>query len=102
MVAQAAQFLTVSASDDPRTQTADVLQAALDCASDGVLILDSGLQVRHVNPAAASIWGVDRAELAGSHVGRLGLEELTRHLALAISTPAPDRARAELPEMTIP
>src|SRR5580704_12893547 len=46
MVAQAAQYLTVSAGDDPRCVTADVLLAALDCASDGVLILNDDLHVR--------------------------------------------------------
>ena len=103
MVAQAAQYLTVSAGDDPRCVTADVLLAALDCASDGVLILDDDLHVRHVNAAAASIWGLDRVELIGSPVGRLGLEELERCLAAAIAAQASgaDRARAELQELTI-
>ena len=103
MVAQAAQYLTVSAGDDPRCVTADVLLAALDCASDGVLILDDDLHVRHVNAAAESIWGLDRVELIGSPVGRLGLEELERCLAAAIAAQASgaDRARAELQELTI-
>src|SRR5262249_55611459 len=82
-------------------QMADVLQAALDCASDGVLILDCDFHIRHLNPAAASIWGVERTELAGSHVGRLGLEDLMRHLALAIPAQAPSRERVDLSDMTI-
>jgi diguanylate cyclase (GGDEF)-like protein/PAS domain S-box-containing protein len=97
MVAEAVQYLTVSAGNEPGALSTDVLLAALDCAGDGVLILDRDLQILHVNPAAASIWGVERAELAGCHVGRLGLEDLMRHLAMV----TPDQVRVDLPETTI-
>src|SRR5262249_19865712 len=77
----------------------DVLKAALDWASDGILILDGDLVVRHVNPAAASVFGADGAELVGSHIGRVGSEELEQQLAKLAQFPAAERA--ELPEMTI-
>jgi len=99
MVAQAVQYLTVSAGNDARVLPADVLKAALDCASDGILILDGDLVVQHVNPAAASIFGVDGAELIGSHIGRVGPEELEQQLAMVLQSSAAEHA--QLPEMTI-
>jgi diguanylate cyclase (GGDEF)-like protein/PAS domain S-box-containing protein len=98
MVANAAHYLTMRADDDPPGVAADVLLAALDCASDGVLILDGNLRVGHVNPAAEKIWGLDRTELIGRHVGALGPDEFAQHCA---SIPAQACGRTELPELTI-
>ncbi len=50
--------------------------AALERAGDAVVIVDRASQVSYFNAAAEQIWGLDRAEVLGRHVGLLGLDEL--------------------------
>jgi diguanylate cyclase (GGDEF)-like protein/PAS domain S-box-containing protein len=66
----------MNAREYPLVETPDVLLAALERAKDAVVIVDSDLRVSHFNAAAELIWGLDRTEVLGSHVGRLGLGDL--------------------------
>jgi len=78
--------------DCPVAETPDFLLAALERTNDAVVIVDSDLHVRHFNVAAELIWGLDRAEVLGCHVSRLGLRELQRHHD---ATPASGQAQGE-------
>jgi len=71
------------AHDCPVVETPDLLLAALERATDAVVIVDGDLHVSHVNAAASLIWGLDRAKLLGCHVSRLGLGDLQQHLVAA-------------------
>lgn len=76
------------AHDCPVIETPDFLLAALERANDGVVIVDSDLHVSHFNAAAELIWELDRAEVLGCHVSRLGLKDLQQHhVATAASGP---------------
>jgi diguanylate cyclase (GGDEF)-like protein/PAS domain S-box-containing protein len=68
------------AHDCPVVEPPDLLLAALERATDAVVIVDGDLRVSHVNAAAELIWGLDRAELLGCHVSRLELGDLQQHL----------------------
>ncbi len=77
----------MNARDYPLVETPDFLLAALERANDAVVIIDGDLQVSYFNAAAELIWGLDRAEVVGGHVSRLGLKEL-HDLATPASGPA--------------
>ncbi len=77
------------AHDYPVVETPDVLLAALERANDAVVIFDDDLRVCHLNAAAELIWELDRAEVLGCHVSRLGFEEQHQH---HIATAAAGRA----------
>ena len=64
------------ADDCPVVETADVLLAALERANDATVIFDGDLRVSYFNAAAERIWGLDRTEVLGCHVSRLGLGDL--------------------------
>ena len=64
----------------PLTETPDLLLAVLEQANDGVVIVDSHLQVRHFNAAAERLWQLDRAEVLGHHVSRLGVKLSLIHI----------------------
>src|ERR1700722_9753620 len=74
--------------DYPAVETPELLLACYEQANDAVFIIDGDLHVSHSNAAAELIWGLDRAEILGCHVSRLGLGDLPQH---AIATPAPGR-----------
>ncbi len=65
--------------DDGVVEAPDVLLAALERANDAVVIVDRDLRVTHFNAAAELIWGLDRAQVLGRHVDRLGLGDLQQH-----------------------
>src|ERR1700693_1596834 len=73
------QDWTMHAHDCPRIEPPDFLLAVLERANDGVVIVDSDLHVSHFNAAAELLWQLDRAEVLGHHVGRLGLKDLELH-----------------------
>jgi diguanylate cyclase (GGDEF)-like protein/PAS domain S-box-containing protein len=80
------------AHDCPVVETPDFLLAALERATEAVVIVDHDLRVSHFNAAAERIWQLDRAEVLGGDVSRLGLEEFEqRHLA----TRAPDQGNGD-------
>jgi diguanylate cyclase (GGDEF)-like protein/PAS domain S-box-containing protein len=66
----------MSEHDTPVVETPDFVLAALERAGDAVVIVDRASQVSFFNAAAEQIWGLDRAEVLGHHVGFLGLDEL--------------------------
>jgi PAS domain S-box-containing protein len=79
------------ADDCPVIETPDLLLAVLERANDGVVIVDSDLHVSHFNAAAELLWQLDRTEVLGHHVSRLGLQDLglkdlePQHVATAAS-----------------
>ena len=64
------------ASDCPTVDTTEFLLAALEQASEAVVIIDSDLRVSHFNAAAESIWGVAREDILGLDASCLGLTDL--------------------------
>ena len=76
------------AHDDPLVETPDFLLAVLERASEAVVIADGDLRVSHFNTAAELIWELDRAEVLGCHVSRLGLADPQQHDAAAVSVQA--------------
>ncbi|MGB9115241.1 EAL domain-containing protein [Bradyrhizobium sp.] len=91
------------AHDSPVVESPDFLLAALERANDAVVIVDGDLRVSHFNAAAELIWELDRAEVLGCHVGRLGLKDLQQHAATAASGQAngDDALRGRVSEVTI-
>lgn len=63
----------MSASDLPMTETPDVLRAALECADDGIVIVDSALRITHFNAGAERIWKRARTEVLGRDAAVLAL-----------------------------
>ncbi|QQO16603.1 EAL domain-containing protein [Bradyrhizobium diazoefficiens] len=55
----------MSASDCLVTEIPDVLRAALECADDGIVIVDGAHRITHFNGAAERIWKLERAEVLG-------------------------------------
>jgi diguanylate cyclase (GGDEF)-like protein/PAS domain S-box-containing protein len=72
----------------PVVETPEFLLAALERAHEAVVIVDGDLRVSHFNAAAELIWKLDRAEVLGCHVSRLGLEGLEQN---DVATPAADQ-----------
>jgi diguanylate cyclase (GGDEF)-like protein/PAS domain S-box-containing protein len=79
------------ADDYPAVETPEFLLAALEQASDAVVIVDSDRRVRHFNAAAERIWGLPRADVLGREASRLGLPNLQPQ---PVAPPPPSRARA--------
>ncbi len=75
----------MSTRDYPLVETPELLLAALERANDAVVVVDRDLRVSYFNAAAELIWGLDRTEVLGGHVSRLGLKELAQH---DVATPA--------------
>ncbi|QDP21530.1 EAL domain-containing protein [Bradyrhizobium cosmicum] len=61
------------ASDYPVTEIPDVLRAALECADDGIVVVDDARRITHFNASAERIWKLARAEVLGRDAGVLGL-----------------------------
>ena len=76
----------------PAVETPDFLLAVLERANDAVVIVDSDLRVILFNAAAELIWGLDRADVLGCHVSRLGLEDLQQQ---KVATPASGQANGD-------
>lgn len=64
----------MSASDDPVTEMPDVLCAALECADDGIVIVDSAHRITHFNAGAERIWKFARADVLGRDAAVLTLK----------------------------
>jgi len=80
------------AHDCPVVETSDFLLAAFERATEAVVIVDHDLCVSHFNAAAERIWQLDRAEVLGGDVSRLGLEDLEQH---RLATQAPDQGNGD-------
>lgn len=64
----------MSASDCPVTETPEVLLAALECADDGAVIVDSAHRIRHFNAGAERIWKLARTDVLGRDAELLTLK----------------------------
>ena len=84
------------ASDRPTVDTSEFLLAALEQASDAVVIIDSDLRVSHFNTAAESIWGVAREDILGLDAGCLGLIDLAPSSEITIRRADGSRLRASV------
>ena len=60
--------------ETPSFESREFLLAALEQASDAVVIVDGDGNVVHVNAAAERLWGLHRAELLSCAAGDLGLD----------------------------
>ncbi|MBC9882082.1 EAL domain-containing protein [Bradyrhizobium sp. INPA01-394B] len=62
------------ASDAPVTELPDVLRAALECADDGIVIVDAAHRITHFNAGAERIWKLARADVLGHDAAILTLK----------------------------
>lgn len=63
----------MSASDHAMTEMPDVLRAALECADDGIVIVDGAHRITHFNAGAERIWKLARTEVLGRDAAVLTL-----------------------------
>ena len=84
------------ASDCPTVDTPEFLLAALELASEAVVIIDSDLHVSHFNAAAESIWGVARGDILGLEASCLGLTDLPTSSEITIRRANGSRLRASV------
>ena len=84
------------ASDCPTVDTTEFLLAALEQASEAVVIIDGDLHISHFNAAAESIWGVTREEILGLDASCLGLHDLRQDSEITIRRSNGSRLRASL------
>jgi diguanylate cyclase (GGDEF)-like protein/PAS domain S-box-containing protein len=92
------QGQTMHASDCPTVDTPEFLLAALEQASEAVVIIDGDLHISHFNAAAESIWGVRRTEVLGCDARGLGFNDLQNGADYEITIRRNDgsRIRAQL------
>jgi diguanylate cyclase (GGDEF)-like protein/PAS domain S-box-containing protein len=64
----------MAAPDCPVTETPDVLRAALECADDGIVIVDGAHRITHFNAGAEKIWKLARADVLGHDAAVLALK----------------------------
>jgi diguanylate cyclase (GGDEF)-like protein/PAS domain S-box-containing protein len=98
MMAAGSQGQTMRASDRPTVDTTEFLLAALEQASEAVVIIDGDMRVSHFNAAAESIWGVPRMEILGCDARGLGFNDLQNGADYEITIRRNDgsRIRAQL------
>ena len=84
------------ASDCPTVDTTEFLLAALEQASEAVVIIDGDLHVSHFNAAAESIWGVAREDILGLDASCLGLTDLRPNSEITIRRADGSRLRASV------
>lgn len=73
--------------------SSEFLLAALEQASDAVVIVDGNLRVSHCNAAAESIWGIPRAQLLGREASALGLGDLRQRPGAEVTIRRNDGSR---------
>jgi diguanylate cyclase (GGDEF)-like protein/PAS domain S-box-containing protein len=88
----------MDASGYPTVDTPEFLLAALEQASEAVVIIDGDLHISHFNAAAESIWGVPRTEVLGCDARGLGFNDLQNGADYEITIRRNDgsRIRAQL------
>jgi diguanylate cyclase (GGDEF)-like protein/PAS domain S-box-containing protein len=84
------------ASDCATVDTTEFLLAALEQASEAVVIIDSDLHVSHFNAAAESIWGVAREDILGLDASCLGLTDLRSSSEITIRRADRSRLRTSV------
>ena len=82
------------ASGRPTVETTAFLLAALEQASDAVVIVNSDLRISHFNAAAEVIWGVARDDVLGLDASCLGLTDLGQNSEITIRRSNGSRLRA--------
>ena len=82
------------ASGRPTVETTAFLLAALEQASDAVVIVSNDLRISHFNAAAELIWGVSREEVLGLDASCLGLVDLGQNSEITIRRSNGSRLRA--------
>src|SRR3954462_5064212 len=95
-MAAGVQGQTMRASDCPTVDTPEFLLAALEQASEAVVIIDSDLHVSHFNAAAESIWGVARGDILGPGGSCLGPTALRPSSEITIRRADGSRLRASV------
>lgn len=80
----------------PTIDTSEFLLAALEQASEAVVIVDAGRQIGHFNAAAESIWGVSRHDVLGLDASCLGLADLRPSSEITIRRADGSRLRASV------
>lgn len=86
------------ACDCPAVESPEFLLAALERASDAVVIVDGDRHVSHFNAAAELIWRIPRAEVLGCDASVLGLDDLQQH---QVAAPGDGSAGAHGSEVTM-
>ena len=71
------------ASDYPTVDTPEFLLAALEQASEAIVIIDSDLRVSHFNAAAESIVAGSQHHAVAGHIARRGLSDVPCELPRA-------------------
>ena len=84
------------ASGYPTVDTSEFLLAALEQASEAVVIIDSDQRVSHFNAAAELVWGVNREDILGLDAGCLGLTDLQPSSEMTIPRADGSRLRASV------
>jgi diguanylate cyclase (GGDEF)-like protein/PAS domain S-box-containing protein len=84
------------ATDCPTVDTSEFLLAALEQASEAVVIIDADLHVSHFNAAAESVWGVTREDILGLDADCLGLTDLRPNSEITIRRVDGSRLRASV------
>ncbi len=79
--------------DCPAVETPEFLLAALEQASDAVVIVDSDHRVRYFNAAAERIWGFSRARILGGDAEIIGLHDQQLQQIAAIDQAASGRPK---------
>ncbi|MBR0791809.1 EAL domain-containing protein [Bradyrhizobium manausense] len=64
----------MTTSDRLVTEMPDVLRAALECADDGIVIVDAAHRITHFNAGAERIWKLGRADALGHDAAILTLK----------------------------
>jgi diguanylate cyclase (GGDEF)-like protein/PAS domain S-box-containing protein len=95
-MASGLQGETMRASDYPAVDTPEFLLAALEQASEAVVIIDGDLRVSHFNAAAESIWGVAREDILGLDASCLGLTDLRSSSEITIRRADRSRLRTSV------
>ena len=80
----------------PTVETPEFLLAALEQASEAVVVVDGDLRVSHFNAAAELIWRVRREEILGLDASCLGLSDLRQDSEITIRRSNGSRLRASL------
>jgi diguanylate cyclase (GGDEF)-like protein/PAS domain S-box-containing protein len=81
------------ACDCSAAESSEFLLAALEQASDAVIIVDGNLRVSHCNAAAELIWATPRAQLLGREADALGLGDLQQGSGAEITIRRNDGSR---------
>jgi len=81
------------AHDCNAVESPEFLLAALEQATDAMVIVDGNLRISHCNAAAELMWGVSRAQLLGRNASDLGLDDLQQRPGAEVTIRRNDGSR---------